>query len=127
MGGRRAGGRVLAALLSLTTASVLLLAPAAGAKPAKHVIEVEARDNEFDAPSVTVRKGTWIKFANVGRNDHNVIPTSDAGEFLHIRTKSFEPDESMGIQMTKPGKYRYYCSIHGTRAAGMRGVIIVKG
>ena len=126
MGARRAGG-FLAALLLTSFGTVLLIAPVAGAKPVKHTIAVDARDNEFEARVVTVRKGTWIKFANVGRNDHNVIPTTDAGEFLHIPTKSFEPDESMAIQMTRPGKYRYYCSIHGTRAAGMRGEIVVKG
>jgi plastocyanin len=71
--------------------------------------------------------GTRVKFVNVGRNDHNVLPSSEEDEFLHIPTGRLEPDESVGIWMRKPGKYRYYCSLHGTRAAGMRGVITVKG
>jgi len=107
---------------------MVLFASAAVATPVKErTIDVDARDNKFEAPAVTVRKGTWIRFVNVGRNDHNILPGSEKAEFLHVRTKSFEPDEAVAIQMVKPGRFRYYCSLHGTRAAGMRGVINVKG
>ena len=122
------GGAVLAGIL-VTIAAVVLVAPMAGAKPDKRgkTVELDVRDNEYDAEVLTVPRGTRVKFVNVGRNDHNVIPSSDDDEFLHIPTSRLEPDESVGVWLNEPGKYRYYCSLHGTRAAGMRGVITVKG
>jgi plastocyanin len=121
------GGAILAVLLLAGTAAALLAVPAA-AKPRKHrTVRVEARDNEFEARRVTVRTGMRVKFVNVGRNQHNVIPTEEDDEFLHIPTRRLEPDDAVGIWFNEPGKYRYYCSLHGTRAAGMRGVIVVKG
>jgi len=124
--GRRVGGAVLAAIL-VTVLGIVVLASAAGAKPQKgRTVELDVRDNEF-SEALTVPKGTRIMFVNVGRNDHNVIPTSEDDEFLHIPTSRLQPDESVGVWLNKPGKYRFYCSLHGTRAAGMRGAITVKG
>jgi plastocyanin len=125
--GRRVGRAGLTGIL-VTVAGVVLLAPAVGAKPEKRgrTVELDVRDNEYDPEVLRVRKGTVVKFVNVGRNDHNVLPSDEDDEFLHIPTSRLEPDESAGIQLSTPGKYRYYCSLHGTRAAGMRGVITVK-
>ena len=90
-------------------------------------VEVDARDNTFDPEDTEVAAGTRIRFANVGRNDHNVIPVSDDQEELLVETDALGPDDEAVVRLSKPGTYRYYCSIHGTAEAGMIGTIEVAG
>jgi len=90
-------------------------------------VEVDARDNTF-APEVTeVAAGTRIRFANVGRNDHNVIPASDDESEPLVEADDLGPGAEAVVRVTEPGTYRYYCSIHGTADAGMIGTIEVTG
>jgi len=90
-------------------------------------VEVDARDNTFDPEDTEVAAGTRIRFANVGRNDHNVIPNSDDQSELLVETDDLGPGDEAVVRLTEPGTYRYFCSIHGTAEAGMIGTIEVTG
>jgi plastocyanin len=90
-------------------------------------VDVEARDNTFVPEETTVAAGTSVRFVNVGRNDHNVIPVSDDQDELLVETDDLAPEAEATVRLTEPGTYRYYCSIHGTKTAGMIGTIEVTG
>ena len=61
---------------------------------------------------------------NRGRNDHNIVPV-DGGEWGAPDPATFEPKETYSHVFGKPGRYGYYCSIHGTANKGMVGAIVV--
>jgi plastocyanin len=88
-------------------------------------VGIDARDNTFDPETVEVAAGTNVRFVNVGRNDHNVIPVSGDQEELYVPSDELTPDAEAVVRLTEPGTYRYYCSIHGTPRAGMIGEIEV--
>jgi len=91
---------------------------------ASSTVEVQARDNTFNAPYIEVKAGTEVSFINKGRNQHNVVPTVN-GAFVDIPTDEFEPGESASITFDDPGEYPYYCTLHGTKTKGMVGAIRV--
>ena len=89
--------------------------------------KVDGLDNSFLPEELTVQAGTEIVFTNRGRNDHNVIP-ADEGEDWAIEVDDFGPGvEAEPIAFEEPGRYDYFCSIHGTATAGMIGSITVEG
>lgn len=99
----------------------------AAAHTKSRVVEIDARDNSFSPRIRKVAPGTRIRFVNVGRNDHNVIPVSGDHEELYVTSDELAPDAEAVVRLTEPGTYRYYCSIHGTKKAGMIGKIEVTG
>lgn len=93
---------------------------------AKDKVEVDARDNDFIEPYITVKAGTTITFANKGRNQHDIVPVAD-GAFAKVDPGDFDPGSTTTITFTKDGDYPYYCSLHGTPTKGMVGAIRVIG
>lgn len=87
-------------------------------------VEVLGLDNLFRPEELKVRAGTEVVWRNRGQVDHDVIPEEDAYGFL-AETEDFEPGEEYRFTFDEPGVYRYYCSLHGTVDAGMKGVIEV--
>ncbi len=87
-------------------------------------VEILAVDNAFDPETPTVEAGTVVRFTNVGRNDHNVIPENDDPDWT-IPAERFGPGDTATYRFTEPGTFRYYCSIHGTIDVGMPGSITV--
>lgn len=91
------------------------------------VVEVDAFDNRFEAPAITVQAGTTVRFKNVGRNDHNVLP--DEGEAWGVAQADFTPGSEYSATFDTPGTYLYVCTIHGTvvkgKGIGMVGTIEV--
>lgn len=88
-------------------------------------VAVQANDNVFDAPYITVKAGTKITFRNAGHNEHNIQPVV-SGEFKATSTDAFQPGDTATIDLTEPGVYPYYCSLHGNAAnKGMVGAIRV--
>jgi plastocyanin len=86
-------------------------------------VDVEAADNRFIPEYLTVRAGSVVRFANVGRNVHDVIPVDGGG--FEIQSEEFDPGEEASFTLSEPGRFRYYCSIHGTAKRGMVGTITV--
>ena len=100
-------------------------APAATTE-ARAVETVIAVDNEFRPQSLTVRAGTEVVFENKGALEHNVVPIDDptAAEW-GVLEADFGPADTYAHVFGTPGNYEYYCTIHGSPTAGMRGTIVV--
>ena len=90
------------------------------------VVEIDVRDNTFDAQHLEVSAGTTITFTNVGRTEHNVYPAED-GAFTPIDATDLEPGEARMLTLEEPGVVPYYCTLHGTTTKGMVGAIRVVG
>lgn len=88
-------------------------------------VEVKAADNRFLPPEIKVRAGTDVRFVNVGRNVHNVLP-ANMGDYV-VRKEEFEPGDEATVTFAEPGTYHYFCSIHGTSKVGMTGTVYVVG
>ena len=111
--------RSLIACVALVVALVVL-APAAGAR-GDHVrgttsrVRVRIVDNNFRPASITVSRGTIVKWKNRGENTHTT--TSDDG--LWDRTLS--PGDSFRKRFRHRGTFTYHCTIH----SNMQGTITV--
>ena len=97
-------------------------APAQGG--AGVTVDVEAGDNVFRAENLRIKAGTTVQWTNVGRNNHDITPVDDRG--WGVALAEFGPDVSYSRVFTEPGTYRYYCSAHGTKNAGMIGTVTVE-
>jgi plastocyanin len=87
-------------------------------------ITVDVRDNTFNPQYIEVSEGTTVRFVNKGRNDHNVLPV-EADAFTPIEASELEPEGEGEITFDEAGDFPYYCSLHGTKTAGMIGGIRV--
>jgi plastocyanin len=78
---------------------------------------ISVKDNLFSPKSVTVKRGTTVKWVWRGKAPHNVVSTG-AGRFQSkVQTKG-----SFSKRLTKKGTYKIVCSIH---APGMKMTIKV--
>jgi plastocyanin len=77
-----------------------------------HVTTVVMDGTQFQPGDVTVAAGDTIVWVNKDPFPHNV--TSKDGGF---RSKDLDPDQSFRFRATKPGTYRYVCTLHPTMAA----------
>ncbi len=108
----------------VTTVTVDTLAPPVVVDGA--TATVEARDNVFEPMHLQIAAGTEVTFANVGRNQHDVIATDPSLQDFSVQQEAFEPGTKVAVTFDKPGTYAYYCSLHATATAGsMRGYITV--
>lgn len=85
---------------------------------------VRAQDNTFVEENIRVEAGTTVGWENVGRQDHDVLPADDCD--WGVEVADFTPGEAYEHTFDEPGTYRYYCSLHGTPDAGMRGTVVVE-
>lgn len=85
---------------------------------------VNATDNLFKAPYITVKAGTTVTFRNDGRNTHNLYPVVE-GSFDPVDTDAFEPGTETTITFDDAGDFPYYCTLHGTTTKGMVGAVRV--
>lgn len=89
--------------------------------------DVRAIDNTFDAEGVRVPAGTTIRWTNHGRQDHDIVPAGETEpETWGADLDEFHPGDTYEHTFAEPGTYNYYCTIHGTEAKGMVGVVIVE-
>lgn len=89
--------------------------------------DVRAIDNTFDAQGVRVPAGTTVRWTNAGRQDHDVVPAGETEpESWGADIDAFHPGDTYEHTFAEPGTYNYYCTIHGTEAKGMVGVVIVE-
>lgn len=112
---------------SFTGVSVAPLPTSAVTYPANgEQSPVLALDNNFIPQNVTVVAGTEVVFTNNGRNDHNVVPADDPGATTWgVLEAGFRPKDVYSRVFDRPGTYVYFCTIHGTKKAGMFGAITV--
>ena len=101
----------------LLTASVSLGAAVPAALAATRSIKVG--DNYFvrssGVPTVTVKKGTTVKWKFAGGSPHNVTVSKGPVKF---KSKTMISG-SYSKKVTKAGTYRIFCSIHGASDQSM--------
>jgi uncharacterized cupredoxin-like copper-binding protein len=99
-------------------------APDAGGQ----TVNVSETEYKLDPSNPTVQPGTVsFKATNDGSVDHNLEVEGPEGE--QELEQDLAPGESgtLTVDLSKPGKYEFYCPIGGHRDAGMEGEITVAG
>lgn len=89
----------------------------------RRAVTVEAVDNSFEPPYLTVSVGTKVTFVNKGHNRHNVISVGDEFKSSGL----LDPGDKFTVTFDGAGDDPFYCSLHGTATSGMTGGIRVVG
>ena len=121
MRGARAWGSpaVLVVLAGLVWAGVALAYPRTQ-KP----VTASLVDFKIKLSRSAVSPGTVVfRVSNNGSVEHNLVFAGAAGK----RTRVLRPGQkqTLTVAFSKPGVYRFYCSVPGHRALGMQGTIRV--
>ena len=87
----------------------------------KKSVTVDAIDNNFEAPYITVSKGTTVTFVNKGHNKHNVVWVGDTFKASPLLDRG----GSVKVTLENDGDFAFYCSLHGTPTSGMTGGVRV--
>jgi plastocyanin len=80
---------------------------------------VQVKDNKFVAKSITVSKGTTVKWVWRGKAPHNVKVTKGPAKFA----STTQVKGSFSKKLTKKGTYTILCTVH---APDMKMTIRVK-
>ena len=122
-----AGGQGMSGVVKVGDAPAVPTAvPAAptavSAAPAAAALTISMKDFSFDAPEVHVKAGTLVTWKNEGAKRHSA--TAVDGSF---DTGLYGSGESKTVTLDKPGRYTYFCQLHGAQdgKSGMVGTIIV--
>lgn len=93
-----------------------------------HVVHLAApRDGalRFDRSALSVKAGTLtIVLANDAPEVHNVTIADDSG--ILGATPTFQGGAKTVTVTLKAGRYRFYCSVAGHEAGGMKGTLTVE-
>ena len=92
-----------------------LPAPAAD-KPASEAA-VTIDNFNFTPATITIKSGTTVRWTN--RDD---IPHTVVADDKSFKSKVLDTDEQFTYTFTKPGTYKYFCSIHPK----MTGSVVVQ-
>ncbi len=107
--------------VTILVALVVFLIPVGiGAAPTQDNAAIQARDNLFQPPTLTVPAGTTIVWTNSGHNPHTV--TADTGQF---DSGLLAPGQTFQVTFRTPGTFSYHCQLHGAPGVGMFGTIVV--
>ena len=102
---------VAVALAVLTTVS-LAAASASRAAPGDSLVTVKNFD--FHPMAITIPVGATVTWKNLDGEPHTV--TSTDGSFL---SEALDEDDSFSFKFTKPGVYKYLCTIHPRMVASV--------
>jgi plastocyanin len=70
-------------------------------------VEVKIDNFSFAPTTLVVRAGTQITWTNRDDIPHTVVETERI-----FKSKVLDTDEKFTFTPTKPGRYKYFCSIH---------------
>jgi plastocyanin len=73
----------------------------------------------FNPPVLTVAPGTKVVWVNKDEEPHTV---TSVNKDVPFKSAGLDTDDSFSFTFTKPGTYKYFCSVH----PHMVGTIIVK-
>src|SRR5262245_57541623 len=95
--------------------------------PGAREIAVDARSFEFDPSAIDVNAGedVAIKLHSEDQTHDFVIEAKGQEPKEHVVQVAGGKTASGGFSIAEPGKYTFYCSLPGHRAAGMVGTITV--
>jgi plastocyanin len=85
------------------------------------VTEVVIRDFAFSAPTITIDRGTSVRWRNTTGTFHTVTP--DGHQAFGARQTATR-GQTFDTRFDTPGRYVYYCEPH--RSLGMTGEIVVR-
>ena len=88
---------------------------------AGEVTEVTLSNFAFSPASVTVDRGTTIRWRNSTSTFHTVTPD---GHQVFAEWQTNTQGQTFEVRFDSPGTYRYFCSPH--RDLGMTGMIVVR-
>jgi plastocyanin len=90
-------------------------------------VEIQLRDdggiNRFEPANVTIPAGTTVTW-NWISGFHNVAPTGTPT--FTGSGNPVSPPSTFSQTFNTPGTYLYFCLVHGSPTAGMRGTIVVQ-
>jgi plastocyanin len=95
------------AAISLATLATIGLAVADVAVAAPGGVAVTIKNFDFHPMAISVPVGATVTWKNVDGEPHTV--TSVDGAF---RSPALDEDETFSFKFTKPGVYKYLCTIH---------------
>ena len=101
-------GIAIAALATLSLAA----ADAAFAQPSD--VSVTIKNFDFQPMAVSVPVGATVTWKNLDGEPHTV--TSTDGSF---RSEALDQDDTFSFKFTKPGVYKYICTIHPRMVASI--------
>jgi plastocyanin len=91
----------------LCAGTILRTNPRPQSRPAVPM-EVKIDNFSFSPETLTIAPGTTVKWTNRDDIPHTVV-SDDKTTF---KSKVLDTDESFSFTFTKPGTYRYFCSVH---------------
>ena len=111
-------------LLALTLLSPVLAAPASsalersprGIRGVTEVVKIRIVDDRYRNGTITISRGTVVKWTNRGNNTHTT--TSDSGVW---DSGNLSPGDGFRRKFRHTGTFAYHCEIHPT----MHGTITV--
>ncbi len=86
---------------------------------------IVAIDNSFDPFEQKVAAGTLVRWENQGSDGHDIVPEDPDAPWA-VPVEDFAPGDVAEYVFTEPGRYKYFCSIHGDIDMGMPGLLIVE-
>jgi len=99
----------------------ILLAACGGSSPSTSGPTVSAIDNAFSPQELHIKAGDTVTWVNNGQTAHTVTADDNSYDSGFVN-----PGFQYTHIYTKPGRYSYYCRLHGgPGGSGMAGVIIV--
>ena len=108
--------RRLSYLGALFIVALLMVIPAAGARPG-HDVTVSIKNFAFNPSNITVAPGTTVTWLNNDSVPHTT--TSDNGMW---DSETLQPGQSFSVRFDTPGTFSYHCEIHPF----MKGSVIVR-
>ena len=94
-----------------------------GPAPVQIQLRNDGGNNRFEPANVTIPVGTTVTWNWVG-GIHNVMPTGNPA-FTGSGNPISAP-HAFSHTFSSPGTYVYFCIVHGSASAGMRGTIVVQ-
>lgn len=103
-------------------AMALAIAPAGASSG---TVTVKLGEYFFTPKKITIKRGTTVRFVNVGKVAHTVADTSKSGSIRSrvIKPRPLKRGASQTVTFRKPGTIYYRCTFHPQL---MRGVIVVR-
>jgi plastocyanin len=108
---------IVASLLLVFAFAAVGAARKATAGPDSGSIDVKIDNFTFTPQTITVPAGTAVRWTN--RDD---IPHTSVSEDKTFKSKVLDTDDQFAYTFSKPGTYKYFCSIHPK----MTGTVVVK-
>ena len=91
--------------------------------PGAREIDVAATSFEFSPGKITIESGEDVTIALTSHDALHDFVVKGAG---HLVAAKAGTTRRGGLMIDEPGRYRFFCSVRGHRAQGMKGTIVVE-